>query len=700
MRGVAALALAALVAAVAPAAGRPRPQDQDQQPVTLGTSEVSVDVVVRDKDGRPIKDLTKEDFELSEDGTTQEIASFRLVAREPGAAPIPKDGLTSVSAVALVFDRLTPEGRNLAKKAAESFVAEGMGPSDLVGVFTVDLTMRVVQPFTNDPALVRAALEKVAGVGDTPAVATNQQVLQSLQDRQIVIERSMGSAKGEAAGGLGAEAIANRMSIQSIERFNDLERDQSGHDATDGLLSVVAGLGKIPGRKAVVFFSEGVTITSNTEQPFQNVIGNANRANVSFYAVDAGGLRATSQAGEAGADLMRAGNAAIAANATGKRGGPGGGPLMRDMERNENTMRRAAEFSLRELSAGTGGFLISNTNDPGKKLRQVDDDLRQHYTVTYVPKNQDFDGKFREISVKVRRSGAEVQARRGYYAVNATSDVTLLPDEAPAFAAVYGGKAPASPAVKLLPLSFPEPGRAGLAKVLVRVPASEISVAEDASAKTSKVDFTILAVARDADGRVVTKVSQHYAFAGTPDQIASFRKGDVLFSRDATLPPGDYTIDAVVYDATSKKAEVGRATLSVPDASAPARLSSAIVVERGEKLSPEDVKAPDPLHVDDTLLYPNVGTPVDKKGGKLSFYEVVYTTPGAAAPKLTLEIAQGGATLVSLPVDLPAADAQGRIQVVNALPLEAFPPGTYQLRFVLDDGKSKVTRTTPFTVAP
>src|SRR5262245_11988641 len=135
MRLVLSLVLAVTVAAV-PASGRARQQQQPDQSIAIGTTEVAVDVVVRDKDGRPIKDLTQADFELTEDGVPQEISSFRLVAREPGAAPNPKEGMAGVSAVALVFDRLTPEGRDLAKRAALSFVNEGMGPSDLVGVFT------------------------------------------------------------------------------------------------------------------------------------------------------------------------------------------------------------------------------------------------------------------------------------------------------------------------------------------------------------------------------------------------------------------------------------------------------------------------------------------------------------------------------------------------------------------------------------
>src|SRR5262245_55004884 len=197
MRGVAALALSAAML-VAPALGHPRSQNQDQS-VSLGTAEVSVDVVVRDKDGRPVKDLTQADFEVVEDGAPQDISSFRLVAREPGAKPDASSGMTSVSAVALVFDRLSPEGRKIAQQAASTFVKESMGPSDLVGVFTVDLTMHVIQPFTNDPNKVQAALDRVAGIGDTQAINTNEDLVRTLEDRQVQIARQLAAAEAGAA---------------------------------------------------------------------------------------------------------------------------------------------------------------------------------------------------------------------------------------------------------------------------------------------------------------------------------------------------------------------------------------------------------------------------------------------------------------------------------------------------------------------
>jgi hypothetical protein len=84
------------------------------------------------------------------------------------------------------------------------------------------------------------------------------------------------------------------MRAQTDETFEVLQRDQQGYATTNGLMAIVNSMSRLPGRKAVLFFSEGIAIPPNVQQHFSSVINAANRANVSVYAVDAAGLRADS----------------------------------------------------------------------------------------------------------------------------------------------------------------------------------------------------------------------------------------------------------------------------------------------------------------------------------------------------------------------------------------------------------------------
>src|SRR5262249_54347806 len=155
------------------------------------------------------------------------------------------------------------------------------------------------------------------------------------------------------------------------------------------------------------------------------------RANVSVYAIDAVGLRAESTTKETYQEQMAAAKRTLSRNPTVDQTGE---PMMAGLERNENNLRLDPHSGLGMLAYQTGGLLVSNTNDFKRGLARVDSDLRNYYMLSYVPSNSEFDGRFREISVKVTRPGLTVQHRRGYYAVRAPAGAPVLSYEAPALA--------------------------------------------------------------------------------------------------------------------------------------------------------------------------------------------------------------------------------------------------------------------------
>ena len=169
--------LAVLVLCLASGGTSPRAQ-QTQAPVRspgtvqAATTAVLVDVVVRDKRGQPVTDLTAADFEIHEDGVLQEIgaitlytreSSVRLATREAGAAPAsPEPAAAKASpepppeaVIALVFDRLAPEARAVAHKAALGYISQLEQNPSLVGVFGIDLSLSTYQSYTRDTARLR-----------------------------------------------------------------------------------------------------------------------------------------------------------------------------------------------------------------------------------------------------------------------------------------------------------------------------------------------------------------------------------------------------------------------------------------------------------------------------------------------------------------------------------------------------------------
>ena len=127
-------------------------------------------------------------------------------------------------------------------------------------------------------------------------------------------------------------------------------------------------------------------------------------------------------------------------------------------------------------------------------------------------------------------------------------------------------------------------------------------------------------------------------------------------------------------------------------------MSSVVLVGRAEKAAPGDTNTDNPLFFGDTILYPNMAASFRKSATpNLGFFFTVYGVPaGSAPPKAVIEIFKGPLPAGRVSADLPAADANGRIQYAGALPLQGFAPGTYTFKVSTTTGGEARTS---FTVA-
>jgi hypothetical protein len=484
-----------------------------------------------------------------------------------------------------------------------------------------------------------------------------------------------------------------------LDSFEVLERDQQGYATSNGLLAVVNSLKLMPGRKTVVFFSEGLAIPPAVQAHFRAVISEANRANVSIYAMDAAGLRADSAMEETRREMLA--QAREQARQRGSGRDHVGGALSKQLERNEDLLRLNPHSGLGQLANETGGFLIRDTNDLKGGFRRIDADMRFYYALAYEPSNQEYDGAFRNVEVKVRRPGVKVRSRRGYIAVRETDSRPVLTFEAPALALMDRAPAPDAFPTWTRALSFPEPDRPGLAPVLVGIPGNVLKFRTDEETKSYLADLVIVARIKDATGRVVERMGQNYKMSGPKDQLAAARAGEVLFYREAELAPGRYTVEAIAYDAEAEAAGMRTAELVVPEAaSGRPRLSSVVPVKRVEQLPKEERDAARPLAFGDVLLYPNLGEPVSKADrNEVTFFFTVYgVSGGAERPRGRIALAKGGAKVAEAPIELPEPDSGGRIQHVLGLPLAQLPAGSYELTVTVEDARGRDSQAVAFVV--
>jgi VWFA-related protein len=411
-RWLGALLATAVVGAAALASGRvalvaQQGQQQPQPPVfRAGVNVVRVDVIVSDKDGKPVNDLKQEDFEVLEDGKPQTIDLFKLVNTDgtpgPGAEP--------------------------ARKIRSRYDEESEAARDDVRLFVIFLddyhvrlgnSMRVREPLTKFLQTQLGPLDMVAIM--YPLMSVNDVTFTRDKDSLASAIRKFEGRKYDYRPRNQVEEKYNFYPTQTLETL----RNQITITALEGLAVRLGSLRE--GRKAVIFVSEGFTAllppqmrdanasfpgNPGAPAPFarespqeerarfmsqvdlQNLMRDiyeaANRSNTAIYALDPRGLATT------------------------------------EFDINENvntntdaeTLRQSMD-TLRTIADQTDGRAIVNQNDLDKGLRQIVRDTSAYYLIGYNSPVKP-DGKFHKIEVKVKRPGVDMRSRKGYWAATAT----------------------------------------------------------------------------------------------------------------------------------------------------------------------------------------------------------------------------------------------------------------------------------------
>jgi VWFA-related protein len=431
-----------LACVAAPIAGQ-------HQPITRTTTTgVLIDVTVLDRKGQPVLDLRPEEFELSEEGKRQQITGVSLVhggvsravagtavaATQPSPSPVSApaaDAARAADAVpddtpsvtAIIFDRLTNDMRPLAHRAARAHVASMSSPRDYTGVFLADTSLRTFASFTNNTDDLRAAVDRL---GVTPAANVSpeaERATYSLVQTVPIDPNQPVTASAESGAGWvnsaerqkhlesgGPQAALLLMQLRMLETFRPLLEEFHGHASLAALRAVVGAMATLPGRKSILYFSEALPLTDAVKPKFEALIHEANRNNITFYAVDAAGLRVHSEEARVGRNVDVAGSQGIG------DADRGSGAWTKDIERQSDLLSSRPAAVLGRLAKETGGFLIDNTNDLTSGFARMQQERTTYYLVGYQPTNTAADGKFRRVSVKVKRPRVIVSARPGYVA--------------------------------------------------------------------------------------------------------------------------------------------------------------------------------------------------------------------------------------------------------------------------------------------
>lgn len=419
-----------------------------QPPVRTITTGIVFDVTVVDTKGTAVLDLAPEDFEVSEDGVRQRVVSATLVqggvvrplvaatgsdptaappAGAPAAANAPVTAVTP-SVTAILFDRLSPESRPLAHRAALAYVSTLQPPHDYAGVFLADSALKTFQPFTNERAKLGRAVDAISATAPANTAAAAEPETKRTYGLDPNLPPTAGAES--AGGGFGtaadrqrkldelkalggrdpSELLMAKMELRMREDYHRLVAELDGQWSLAGLRATVSGLSELPGRKSILYFTEKLPITDRLKPRFDALIEEANRANITVYPVDASGLRVHSIESQTKRNIDVAGAQGVGDEQRDK------GAWTKEVERQNDLLNSRVGAVLGRLAKDTGGFVLENTNDLAAGVARMQQERTTYYLLAYQPTNTKLDGKFRRITVKVKRPKTTVRARPGYVA--------------------------------------------------------------------------------------------------------------------------------------------------------------------------------------------------------------------------------------------------------------------------------------------
>jgi len=533
---------------------------QQQAPVIKVTTRlVQVSVVVHDKSGAPVGDLKMEDFVLTDNGAEQTIRFFSKEVGEPAAvsakhAPLPaglvsnryeNNAVTALpnSVTAILIDALNTQvlDQQQAKEALIKFLGQ-LKPGDRVAIYTLRNGLKVLHDFTADSASLLRALNLHKNQSSFSEAAS------SFADA---------SAQIQDLGDLFSPADEQMASFYQAHRA----------EVTLKALATIANhLAGLPGRKNLIWLSGGLPLFWDQNNPgktgpdfgdfsveMKRTVQVLNDVGVAIYPVDAHGVAGAFDY-LPGMDIANNVAQSVPAKNGGRMaaGGPGVTPPPRPITdprpmdtRAQNNMV-LTHNTMQEIADRTGGRAFFNSNDIARSIERAVDDTRVSYVLGYTPSHDEWNGKFREIKLKVNRPNVEARYRKGYYAA---------PNDDPKLRPALLVSAALSPMVStglelVARLMIAPTAEIHHAQVKVLLDAHELAFSENADGGW-EANLDMLAVVADAGGEILTQNARTFNLQLKGPTYAEALKNGVLISADMDAPNGAAKARIVVRDAAS-----------------------------------------------------------------------------------------------------------------------------------------------------
>jgi VWFA-related protein len=657
--------------------------------IIKNVDEVSIDFVVRNK--KKSLDLKPEDVAITDNGSAVKLSDLRLVTGQSSGKHL----------ITFLFDSLDPSAatnaREVAGKILKLFPEQGFTFS----VFNTDGRLRLFQEFTSDRKELQRAVSLVTSEKspsrDQAAVLAEKRLISNLQSGAVQSE-SQGSAD---------RRIVQRAMLAALTDSQRIIQDQHTQASLAGLLALARSQTPIPGRKLVIYFTEGVQPNSDTRDVLRSIAGAANHAEVSVYVINKTALDTKLMDGlveSAAIGQISASNrasplfpAAGQNTAVPLAFGPGlASSLSTTLTRMEGDGLAGSRDPLAGMAASTGGAYIFSEDNLKKPFKQAVADLTTYYEASYAPPTLEYDGKFRPVTVKALRRGLKVQSRAGYFAVPPADEVR--PFEAPMMKLLSEEQLPAELQFRAAVLQLGSFTTGNENTLVVEVPISGLETRSDPNANLLSWHVSIVSEVKNKSGAVVERFSDDIPGHGALDLKEQMLLGSATMQRHFALPPGEYTVQTAVVDRNSGKMGGQRGHFEVPSVASGPFLSDVSLVGRIDPF-PDELDPFEPLRYQKGKVVPTLSGQVLPGTKDISFFFLVQPDSSMSDPAmLELQVLRNGELFGQVPLQLPK-DLGEAFPYLASLKTSSFPAGRYSVMLSLTQSGKIMEREASFSIA-
>jgi VWFA-related protein len=670
----------------------------DDDVIKVTANLVNLDVIVKDKKGKAITDLKPEDFTVLENGVPQKIEFFdstltseasqtatAIVSNQP--KPQTPNGFPR-NIIALVLDGQSTELANLkhVREGTVKYIRERITDNDSVALFSISGGLQLLQSFTQDKTKLIAAVEKAY---DSSIVSKSSEARDLAENIRAMREQI--ASGPELIGGTVPDygtGVTNSMAAQALiarhvlEQYIALRSTLSMQQTRPVLASLAAiseGLRSIPGKKTLVMFSQGFIATETLDWQVQSTIDMANRANVTIYIIDSGGL--TGGPPSSGSLISGSPLGGISGGLEmEQRRRAGAGESVFDITRQEGLNRQ--QDLLYRISEDTGGHFIKNTNDIAGGLARIDAEIRSRYTLAYRSTDPNFDGSFRKVKIEVRRPDTTLSARPGYYAIPPSQIVPFSPDDRKLLANFTSMQAHPTLPLSLELRSFPSRDGFYIVPLSFEIPPAAVQF--DLKGDKQRMHLEVLGVIRvEGEDKILSRLGGNFDVGLTAQQYESVLNDKIFYRQDMQLYAGNYTVDLIVRDRLSGKVAAKREKLALPVAGPEFSSTEAVLSRHAEPLK-QKAANDDVLSEGDVQIRPSPSREFHATDNLIVFFKLYNAAAARETRKplvrVTVTLMKDGRP-VNRPLDYQLTEASNEpvahLTFARYIKLAGLPAGRY-----------------------